>query len=463
ADRTAVWCFDPATDTLWRPADSDAVGEARRESAAAGLVGFVQRTGGTLSVERLGGDSRFDPDIDNDGGSVDERLLAVAVADSPEDVAAGMQAPLGVVAAVRAGGDPPFGEAENALVERAAPRLRPLLGRFRQAAEAEAGGGTLRSETVEVFRAEALEHYSRDGAEHGHVLEISPAWMHRSIWMLLAAVVAALIYSLVGTVDEYASGVAVVRAEAGHSLTAPVGGTVSSVDVEPAQSVQAGQVLVRLYGAQESAELARIRRELELSLLERLRSPTDPMSERTLAALRGQLQMAEARLGERTVRAPAPGRVGDVRVSVGQLLSPGEVVLTLGAGQEAPLRVVALIPGQFRPLLKVGMPLRLELRGYPHAYQRLKVDAVSEEVFGPSEARRVLGPEIADALTVSGPVALVEANLPGPTFDSQGRSYTYHDGIPGRAEIRVRSEPILVSLIPALRAVTERTREAFDG
>ena len=109
------------------------------------------------------------------------------------------------------------------------------------------------------------------------------------------------------------------------------------------------------------------------------------------------------------------------------------------------------------------MPLRLELRGYPHSYQRLKVDAVSEEVFGPSEARRVLGPEIADALTVSGPVALVEASLPGPTFESQGRSYAYHDGIPGRAEIRVRSEPILLSLIPALRAVTERIRGVFDG
>lgn len=43
AERAAVLLYDPASDTLWRPPAG--MREERRESAAAGLVSFVARTG----------------------------------------------------------------------------------------------------------------------------------------------------------------------------------------------------------------------------------------------------------------------------------------------------------------------------------------------------------------------------------------------------------------------------------
>jgi hypothetical protein len=46
--------------------------------------------------------------------------------------------------------------------------------------------------------------------------------------------------------------------------------------------------------------------------------------------------------------------------------------------------------------------------------------------------------------------------LPTSTFDLDGRAVRYHDGMMAKAEARVRSERILVSLVPGLRALVHR-------
>jgi membrane fusion protein (multidrug efflux system) len=101
------------------------------------------------------------------------------------------------------------------------------------------------------------------------------------------------------------------------------------------------------------------------------------------------------------------------------------------------------------------MELRMELQGYRYAYQNLLVTDVGGEVVGPAEARRYLGDEIADAATLGGPVVLVTARLPTLTFQSEGKTRRFHDGMWGKAEVRVRSERILIALVPALRALFE--------
>jgi hypothetical protein len=101
------------------------------------------------------------------------------------------------------------------------------------------------------------------------------------------------------------------------------------------------------------------------------------------------------------------------------------------------------------------MQLRLELRGYQYMYQHLEVTSVSNEVIGPGEARRYLGEEIADAVPLDGPVVLVAARLPSPTFEVEGKVRRYHDGMWGQAEVRVRAERVLVALVPALRVLFE--------
>ncbi len=286
----------------------------------------------------------------------------------------------------------------------------------------------------------------------GHLLEIAPGWTGWTYRLLLTIFVAGLIFLLVGTVDEYASGVAVVRLEGRTDVTASLSGTVVSVEVEKGQRVEAGELLVRLYGVQEAAELERVRREFENGLIERLRRPADAATERSLGTLRAQRTLAEQRLEQRSVGAPQAGVVSDVWVRKGQLVAPGEVILSLET-EDPRRRVVVFLPGHFRALIRPGMPLRFELEGYSYAFQHLVVRTVGDEVVGPEAARRALGPGGGETISLSGPLVVVSAQLPSATFESQGETYTFHDGFLGTAEVRVRSESILLTLVPGLKAL----------
>lgn len=308
------------------------------------------------------------------------------------------------------------------------------------------------AERMQIFRREALEHLA--GSHHeAHILQITPAWIHRAYWLLMAVCGFALVYTVVGHVREYASGTALIQAEGRIDVTARVAGTVESVDVHPGQRVAAGQVLARLYSGEEAAGLRRIEEELELQLVRTLRDPGDASARSALTSLRAERDLALARLEERAIRAPRAGLVSDVRIRRSQQLQPGDAVLSL-IGDDAGFRVVAMLPGQYRPLLRRGMPLRLELVGYPYAYQTVPIEAVSDEVVGPAEVRRYLGPAAADTVTPQGPLVLVEARLPSRSFEAQGRRLGYYEGMQAQAEVPVRSESILIALIPGLRAIT---------
>lgn len=145
----------------------------------------------------------------------------------------------------------------------------------------------------------------------------------------------------------------------------------------------------------------------------------------------------------------AGGTVADQRVREGQ---PGDAVVSLAVDRPA-ASVACLLPASHRPLLKPGMPLRLELAGFPGAVHELTIGTVGQEILGPAEVRRYLGPGRADAVSLTGPVVVVEARLPGDTFTVGGSSFAFHDGMLATAEVPVRSEPLFVSLVPDLRGL----------
>ena len=310
---------------------------------------------------------------------------------------------------------------------------------------------TLRTSS-ELFRDEALQYHRDAHQGEGSALEISPRWVRWSYWPLVAVVLTVALYSFFGTVDEYASGPAVVRAEGAIRLTATWPGTVESVDVGFGDRVAAGQVLVRFAAAVEIAEADRLQREFDLQLIRFLRNPSDSSARQSLASLRAQIELAAARLDQRLVRAPHAGTVSDVRIRPGQYLAPGDPVLSM-VGPDRGFSVTAMLPGEYRPLLAPGMPLRLELAGYRYDYQNLEVESIGDAIIGPSEVQRYLGRELADTLFVPGPVVLVTTRLPGDTFIGDGAPLRYYDGMPGRIEARLRSERIVLALVPGLRAV----------
>jgi biotin carboxyl carrier protein len=312
----------------------------------------------------------------------------------------------------------------------------------------------LQERVESIFREEALEYYISRGQHEGDLLRISPEWMGLAYWLLLTVFVAGLLYTVVGTMNEYATGPAIVRFEGRIDLRSISAGTVTSIEVQPGQRVSANKLLVRFYDAQEVAELERINKEFELQLIKSLNNPSDPAIQQALVLLRSQKELAEARLKERYIRAPQDALVSDIRIRPGQHVSAGEILLSL-IGQDQKLTVISILPGHYRPLLKPGMPLRLEPAGYRYAYQQITIESVGDEVVGPNEVRRYLGQEIADAVTITGPVVLVRSRLPSSTFVADGKLYNYHDRMPALAEASVKSERILFALVPGLKAIFE--------
>jgi multidrug resistance efflux pump len=460
ADRTYCLLYDPADQTLWsRGTGLDP--EARQESPAVGLVSFVARTGQPVRTENLTADPRYERQADDPlgpaglPGAAGGPLLAVPVR-------SGDGAVLAVLCAVRNAGRRPFTADETAEVEQLAEAVALPLDQLVRESRLEAAGRAherlLRERTTDLFREEAVEHYLGTDGREGDWLRISPRWMRATFWLLVAFVAAALLYSVVGTLDEHATGPAVVRLSGRTEVTADQPGTVAAVLVQVGERVAAGAPLVRFASAREAAELARLEREWELQLVDRLRDPADPAPARSLLSLRAEIDLARSRLAERVVRAPGAGTVRDVRCRPEQHVAAGEILLSLGGGRAAYPLLVAVLPGEHRPRLRPGLPLSVEIRGFDHAPQQLAVTTVSAEVVGPAEAQRLLGSEIAASVQLSGPVVLVQARFPAATFTAGGQRFALHDGMWGQAEVRVRSERLIVALVPGLRAALERWR-----
>jgi hypothetical protein len=89
------------------------------------------------------------------------------------------------------------------------------------------------------------------------------------------------------------------------------------------------------------------------------------------------------------------------------------------------------------------------LDGYPNSHEVVAIDDVGSEVVGPREAARYAG--TADAITVTGPVVVLRCLLKSASFSAGNVSYVYRDGMTARAEVDLRSEPMIVELLPGLK------------
>lgn len=302
---------------------------------------------------------------------------------------------------------------------------------------------------TKIFREEALRHH--EGAQQdGDVLRISPEWTRWTYWTLLGLLLAALAYSLLGTLPEYATGPAIVKVDGQSHLTVDAPGVVASVEVKPGQRVQTGQALVTFRSQEETASLERSQHEFDLQLIRVLRDPSDESARQTLTSLRAERELAISRQAARTLRAPMAGVVSDLRIHPGQYVAPGDSVVSV-LGDKVSVSLVALLPGGYRPTLAPGRPLRVELDGFQHEYHTFTIESVGDQIVGPTEVRRFLGPEIADAMQLQGPMVLVRARLPSPTFKSKGKTFNYFDGMLARADARVRKDRILMALVPGLK------------
>lgn len=134
--------------------------------------------------------------------------------------------------------------------------------------------------------------------------------------------------------------VGTVAADESIDLSTNVTETVTALHFEDGQKVKKGDLLVELSAAEEQAALSAAKSQLteherEISRLQGLvkegAAPEARLEERrTLAEVaRQNIVEAEARLSDRRIVAPFDGWLGLRRISVGALVSPGTVIVSL--------------------------------------------------------------------------------------------------------------------------------------
>lgn len=430
--------YDAETGTLWSETNADPSREAAHR-ATYGLTGLCARTGTSMCLTHASTHAGYTALIDDPMGLGDEHLLIQPVIGSDGYV-------LAVFTAVRCASQEPFSRLEQADLGAFAEQASPLLEQLGLQLEAEA---LLQPEPdATIFREEALEAYAVR-RHHGDVIRVSPRWSDWAYWVIVAFVAASVGFVAIAKIARYSTGPAVVRVANHAPVTAHMRATVAAVEVTSGQRVKAGQRLARFYDAAQKATVALLDREFATQLRHHMLEPADPSAEQAVRALQMDLERARAALEDRAVRARHDGIVSDIRVQPGQSVEPGDVLMSL-IDDESELYIEAFLPGEARPKLAPGMPLRLEMHGYRYAYQTLTIDSISTGVIGPTEAHRFLGSQIGDAVSITGPVVLVHARLTSRQFEADGHRYLYHDGMQATAEVQLRSQCILKALVPGL-------------
>ena len=437
-ERAYCLFFEGESGALWSEAKQRADADDRR--ATGGMAGWSARTGLACGAAIASDDPRHLAAIDDPDGDPADQILVQPILGADARVHA-------VLVAVRRARRAPLGAGAAAILARFAALAAPLLDQLSTHVEgqeilnAEAPGGP--------FRDEAL--VAAGPQKWGDVLRLAPRWLTWSYWIFVVLLLGSLAFVWLGTVNTYSTGPAVVRSTARTSITARTAGNVTSVEVAPGEKVEPGKIVARIDDVDQRQAADRLDRELETALRNHMLDPGDAVADSSLRALRLQLAQARTALDERAIRATTAGTISDLRVRPGQHVEPGDIAASIVDGHGG-LDVIALMPGEDRPQLAPGMSLRLELTGYRYAYQLVAIDSVSPDVMSPAEAKRVLGVEVADGLQLGGPVVLVHGKLARPQFeDSDGRSFSYHDGMVGIGEVQVRSERILFAIVPGMR------------
>jgi membrane fusion protein (multidrug efflux system) len=164
------------------------------------------------------------------------------------------------------------------------------------------------------------------------------------------------------------------RANESVDISTKASNIVTAVTFRDGERVKRGQVLVQLDDAQARADVAAAQaavtesqsqydRSRELLNTQALSKSSFDQLVATLAANRARLGAAQARLEDTVIRAPFSGRVGLRRVSVGTLISPGDVITTLD--DTSVIKLDFSVPENFLASVREGLSIRASAPAYP--------------------------------------------------------------------------------------------------
>ncbi|KVF16744.1 efflux RND transporter periplasmic adaptor subunit [Burkholderia cepacia] len=180
-------------------------------------------------------------------------------------------------------------------------------------------------------------------------------------------------------------------------LLAPdTSGRVTAVNFDAGQSVKEGAVLIQLYDAPEQADRAAAVAKADFAQLQLRRSqalaPTGAEPRELLeqhkadaAQTAAAVRQLDARIQQKSIRAPFSGQLGIRRINLGQYLNAGDAIATLT--QLDPLYVNFTLPQQDMPRLTSGAPVQVTVDAVPGRIFTARISAIEPRIDG--ETRNV--------------------------------------------------------------------------
>jgi len=172
-------------------------------------------------------------------------------------------------------------------------------------------------------------------------------------------------------------------------LAPELAGRIVTLHFESGARVRAGDRLVQLYDAPERADRAAAQARASLARSELARSVTlastgvEPkqLLERRQADVdqaAASMQQLDARIAQKSIRAPFDGQLGVRQVSLGQYLNPGDAIATLADIDQ--LLVDFSLPQQELAQVRVGATVRITTDAFPERSFTAKVNAVEPRI-----------------------------------------------------------------------------------
>ena len=279
------------------------------------------------------------------------------------------------------------------------------------------------------------------------------------------------------------------RANESVDISTKTSNIVTAVTFRDGERVKRGQVLVQLDNAQARADVAAAQaavteseslynRSRELLNTQALSKSSFDQLEATLKANRARLAAASARLEDTVIRAPFSGRVGLRRVSVGTLISPGDVITTLD--DTSVIKLDFSVPENFLASLREGLSIRASAPAFPGRSFAGKVASIDSRVDMDTRSvivRALLANEdgaLKPGMFLNVSLANDEREalvIPEEALTPEAeRQYVYvvADGKVSRREVRIGGRQpgtveILAGLSAGERVIVEGTQKVRDG
>ena len=165
----------------------------------------------------------------------------------------------------------------------------------------------------------------------------------------------------------------VARGNRSVNITSSTTELITAVLFRDGQRVSAGTPLVQLQAREEDAGIIEARAQVTQAereyeryrvLAERGVAPrvTAEQAQTALETARASLNAAEARRGDRMIRAPFAGVLGLSTVTAGTLINPGAVITTLD--DTSTIRVDFPVPERYLGVLRAGLPITATADAY---------------------------------------------------------------------------------------------------